>query len=482
MKTLDVHRPELDSAIDRRGFLAVAGSVVGSGIDLLAGARANAFEVPESKVGPIRRVGAEGAKYFEPWIAANPRDRSNLMIVGSRYLGEAPTRATEWMEPAAWFTVNGGATWSTGELEGIDRLRGGRAFFADSYATYAPDGTAFCVFTGSPEGDRMDLWVYRSDDCGRHWRGPTKMTSSPTRRGLLDYPRLAADLNRGKPRVFVAVAVNGNEPILDKLKRSGYGCAILRSDDGARTFSVVNFLAPTTLQHDPIDSPLVLPDGRLLVGFADYPAHPSEKGPRGHVTHGRTYATVSRDGGLTFSTPVPICDTLVQDGFVVLAADHSDSPRRGRIYAVRHSRTSRPPGLGVLTSDDGAVWTPPASVPNLRAGPIPHAAVAVSSRGVLGLAWIQGEPGEEVRPDDPAWASHEHPWDLYFTASVDGGSTFLAPRLITSSRTDPKVSSRPYGTDYISVASSADGVFHVVWIDTRNGKREIQTARIGVSA
>src|SRR5262249_45659353 len=172
-----------------------------------------------------------------------------------------------------------------------------------------------------------------------------------------------------------------------------------------------------TLHHDPIDSPLVLPDGRLLIGFTDYPAEPSDKRSRGRITHGRSYTAVSRDGGTTFSTPAPICDTLVQDGFVVLAADRSNSPRRGRIYAVRHSRTSRPPGLAVQTSEDGTIWTAPASVPNLRPGPIPHAAVAVSSRGVLGLAWIQGNAGEEVRIFDAEWTSQEHPWDLYFTAS-----------------------------------------------------------------
>src|SRR5262249_17999086 len=151
---------------------------------------------------------------------------------------------------------------------------------------------------------------------------------------------LAADLYGGKPRVFVAAAVDGNQPIFGNSKKSGYGCVVLRSDDGARTFSVANFLAPTTLHHDPIDSPLVLPDGRLLIGFTDYPAEPSDKRSRGRITHGRSYTAVSRDGGTTFSTPAPICDTLVQDGFVVLAADRSNSPRRGRIYAVRHSRTS----------------------------------------------------------------------------------------------------------------------------------------------
>ena len=45
--------------------------------------------------------------------------------------------------------------------------------------------------------------------------------------------------------------------------------------------------------------------------------------------------------------------------------------------------------------------------------------------------------------------------------------------------TDPKLASRSYGTDYIALAAAADGSFHPVWIDTRDGRRSIQTARIG---
>jgi hypothetical protein len=421
-------------------------------------------------------VGLDGAKHVEPWIAANPLDGTNLVVVGSHFLGEAATPSTFRMEPAAWFSMDGGATWSAGELEGATGLRGERSYFVDAFATYAPDGTAFCVFIGSPQGNRPDLWIYRSDDRGRHWRGPTTLT------GGLDYPRLAADLHDGKPRVFVAVAVSGKSPIFGESKRAGYGCAVLRSDDGARTFSVVNFLAPTTLDHDPIDSPVVLSDGRLLVGFADYPSGPSVEQPRQHLTHTRVYTASSRDGGATFSTPAPVCDTWRREGFVVIAADRSDGPRRGRVYAVTYSRSSRPPGLQLQTSDDGVVWSPPVAVPGLREGPIPLAAVAVSPRGVLGLAWIQGKPEDPVRTDDKAWTAREHDWDLYFAASSDGGAAFTAPSQLAVSRTDAKLPRWPHGGDYLSLASSSDGDFHPLWVDTRNGKGEIQTAKIGIQA
>lgn len=105
-------------------------------------------------------------------------------------------------------------------------------------------------------------------------------------------------------------------------------------------------------------------------------------------------------------------------------------------------------------------------------------------QGVLGLAWIQGKPGDPVRPDDKVWTAREHAWDLYFTASSDGGTTLAAPvpLLETSARTDPKLTRWPHGTDYISLSASPEGAFHPLWVDTRDSMGQIQTARIEVRA
>jgi len=98
------------------------------------------------------------------------------------------------------------------------------SYFGDAYAAYGPDGTAFCAFNGGPKGDRLDLWILRSDNGGRRWLGPTVLSNR-----VLDYARLAVDVVSDKPRVFVAVATYGDQPIFAKSRRSGYGCAILRS-------------------------------------------------------------------------------------------------------------------------------------------------------------------------------------------------------------------------------------------------------------
>jgi hypothetical protein len=291
------------------------------------------------------------------------------MIVGSHDLSEATDLDRFHMEPVAWFSFDGGSSWSSGELAvTADRPREW-ALFTDGYATYAPGGTPFCVFLGSPEGNRHDLWIYRADDGGRRWRGPTRVP------GFLDFPRLATDLHDGQPRLFVAANGPEDGQFFGEAKKPGYGCVVLRSDDGARSVSAVNLLAPTTLLHTPINSPSILPDGRLLIGFVDFPDMPAEKRPQAHVTHGRIYTASSRDGGATFSLPVPIRDARLLDGyadeFVAIAVDGSDGPRKGRLYVLTYNQSAHPPGLQLQTSQNAVDWTLPAPVPGLRAGPTP---------------------------------------------------------------------------------------------------------------
>src|SRR5262249_41467643 len=173
-----------DFRTDRRGFLTAG--LLGTGVlGRLAWGRVATDRAPEIRVGPICRVGAEGAKHIEPWIAANPRDASNLVVVGARDVGDRHYYS------GAWFTGDGGATGPAGELPGMAAFREKPSFFVDSYATFAPDGTAFCVVLGGPGDVKGDLWVYRSDDGGRRWQGPTVLA------GPFDYPRLVADMDGG---------------------------------------------------------------------------------------------------------------------------------------------------------------------------------------------------------------------------------------------------------------------------------------------
>src|SRR5262249_61838312 len=98
------------------------------------------------------------------------------------------------------------------------------------------------------------------------------------------------------------------------------------------------------------------------------------------------------------------------------------------------------------------------------------------------VAWIQGEPGSEDRKGRPN-APGDAAWDLYVTASLDGGDSFATPVPVLgqSYRTDTKHTPRwPYGTDYLSMATPPDGSFHLLWIDSRGGRGAMESARIDV--
>src|SRR5438309_257719 len=101
--------------IQRRTFLAT-GCLLGMGAQWLAGpgrAQGRAPTTPSIRVGPIQRVGAEGVKYIEPWLSANPRDAKNLIVAGSVYVGPAPNRDGRTTGEVR-YTIDGGETWSVG--------------------------------------------------------------------------------------------------------------------------------------------------------------------------------------------------------------------------------------------------------------------------------------------------------------------------------------------------------------------------------
>ena len=70
-------------------------------------------------------------------------------------------------------------------------------------------------------------------------------------------------------------------------------------------------------------------------------------------------------------------------------------------------------------------------------------------------------------------------YDLFFTASLDGGATFSAPVRITSqsSKPLPKHASRFWpGADYMFSSAASDGTFHLLWPDARTGIFQLYTS------
>jgi hypothetical protein len=166
---------------------------------------------------------------------------------------------------------------------------------------------------------------------------------------------------------------------------------------------------------------------------------------------------------------------MIPDG-LEMAVDLSNSRFRGRIYAAWNGERggSRNMTIG-YSADAGKRWLKSAFFRAENGGPAFFPTLAVSPDGALGVSWLQHEKGE----------GKSHCYRIYFAASIDGGETFTPPHLVSETVSCPGSESNretidrwSRGGDYMGLAAAADGSFHPVWIDARDGAFQVYSARI----
>jgi hypothetical protein len=321
-------------------------------------------------------------------------------------------------------------------------------------------------------GRKSPLAVYRSADAGGTWSGPVRVPA--TGRGV-DRPVLSVLPGS----VLVAFGQSSPAP---GLRHRSYGAAVARSGDGGRAFSV-----PVPVRHDdlaqqPFDA-AVLSTGAYVLFFMDYNTRNEEP-----LAHRRTWAARSVDGGRTFSTPVLVFEQRGREMPWAVAVDRS-SRHRDRLYVAVDGSWQRraeggpaPPGKGLflLISDDGGEsWRTAGTVTDAPSGANAETpAIAVDREGTVGVAWY------DTRRDPRGEC-----YDLYFSASLDGGATFLPNVRVTPEPSCPQASPQQYGVaqrwsfggDYSGLAAGADGRFHVLWADSRSGVYRLWTADVRVA-
>jgi len=424
--------------------------------------------------------------HYEMTLAADPRD-------GRHLLGMSITRAGRERGSAcrAFASFDGGWTWSTSDLPGqLDR--GG----IDPQVAFDAEGTAYAVVLGgaatpAANGRRDALLVFRSSDGGRSWSEPVAVGTGETH----DAPGLEVDTTGGPFHGRIYISTNYGEETL----RNG----LLRSADGGRTFA-----GPVELpgggegvlcMNEPL---LVLRDGTLLSPLTCIDDVPASYAVTGRRTQ-RLGVTTSRDGGVTFS-PLAWTGVRMEEDQASLWEIHAfrfaldrGSPRfRDRLYAVWGDYREGAPRIWIATSADGGKsWTEGHPVdpqaPNGTRQGMP--AIAVDTDGIVGVLWF-----------DTRYASATG-YDAVFSASLDGGATFLPPVRVSSASTPydgagnsdavpnsvpGKESTRmfvsivgnrwPQGGDYIGLAASG-GAFHPFWPDGRSGTFQIRSARVEVA-
>jgi hypothetical protein len=401
--------------------------------------------------GPNLRASANLREGFrnESWIAASLKS-PNLLIGVSQTAPSEESRGMPGRACATMVSRNGGQTWREAVLP-----KAGPGDF-DPMVVAGPDGQMYVMYVliGRPPevadadpasrlGRRREgvIKVWATADEGRTWKGPTEI-ACPLQP---DHPRMAVDLSDGPHRGRIYVAWN---EVTDTIVDQRYHIFLHYSDDNGQSFS-----DPVLLEVDHggklvTTEPVVLSDGTLLVTYYQYfwplAGRNNEAQP--------LYVIRSTDGAKTFEKPQKIASVgssafrhLRRDfntafTLPIIAADTSPgSPFRDRIYVVWDDTTAGESNIWLIWSaDKGRTWSAPARVndnPRATNGPVDFRMTPVvhtNRDGVVGIAWYD-------RRDDPA----RRCWKQYFTASLDGGATFLPNMPVSTAPSCPSPSAQP---------------------------------------
>jgi len=435
---------------------------------LIAAAPASAQTPPAPpliQVGRNTRVSADSFSrpLVEPHIAVSPRNPDHLVV--ATIVSKAVAVSGDDGYCAVFTTFDGGRSWSA---HAFAQALG----CADPWVAIGLNGWAYAVVLGTREdqsGRGNGLFFFRSEDGGRTWAH--EATFFP---GSHDRPAVSVDATAGRlgGRVYVVSGVL--RQMAGKLRPSVF---VARSSDRGRTFEEPVHVVPSNLNLNS-NNGVVLSDGTLVIPYTEFQRNIDGFTQGGLLEWRQTWVVTSVDGGERFSVPLFVSQTC-GPGHKTLAVDGSAGRFRDRLYFV----CSTPERNGTylyFSGDGGERWSDAVRVDrqteanDQRRNP----AVAVNREGVVGVAWYD-------RRDDPA-RQCQH---MYFSASLDGGATFLPEVRVTDAPSCPHTPRNgaaaerwPMGSDYGALVAGPDGLFHVLWADSRGGIYQLWTTTLRVPA
>ncbi len=472
--------------------------------------------------------------HWEVQIAADPTDTKRLiacsiMFGDDRIDDEQTYRRPYPMNIVVYTSLDGGQNWRpTYELDE-------HQYHVDPTCAFGPDGSAYFMSFG---GDIYDLvsWSFReyeskgSEKFFKEFiRPPKTFFRMPMYRSTdgaktwievgvedtADREYITVDDTAGKyrGRVYVHGVATGSSGIgvtgIDGARITGL--AIFRSIDRGQTYKSVKLADEGTQYVIGNGNGVVISDGTFATIFGDlldqkmsgmrelHPAAPNAK----------LKFISSDDGGETFGKATIISDWYYRHngtlmGMPSLAVDRTEGSFHDRLYAAWVDVRSGRGEIRFARSDDkGKTWLPSFVIsdnwPRDDRGETPDAfmpALAVNRNGVLGVMWYD-------RRDHP----DELGYDVRFSASLDGGESFLPSVLVSTGGGSAiqmketlllgpllalaKADGRAHagfawptsdnGGDTAGLACDLDGVFHSLWIDRRSGVQQVSTTRVTVN-
>jgi hypothetical protein len=412
----------------------------------------------------------------EPSIAADPLEPGTLI---------AADESGSFNGVDLYVSNDGGYNWrpSALPLSGVSPL-------GDVQVAAGPRALYF-AFLGQQKGyERGGIQFFTSTDHGNTFGHTAFVHASHS----YDHEQLTVDTgdNRYRGRIMMSALYS----VKDKPQVNA--CGLLWSDDGRVFYGPVRVVTGWCFNSKPV----ALADGRILFPYIYIKKFGDSVA--------KVEVAISRDGGRSFGAPhvIGTYTALTAAGLTARLhsgeADFDGDPvpqyaAHGEdVYAVWSDLAQGTSRLLFARSSDGGVrWTSPRTIvaPGDVADAQYQASINVNAQGTLALAFLRADAATKTVTE-------------MFTASTDGGQTFLQPVAVqsTPARLDAMQSSGyaaaaehvqgqifvgfsspgsrfTSGGDYVGMAADGNGAFHPIWVDARSGTDQVwtATARIGAA-
>jgi hypothetical protein len=390
------------------------------------------------QIGEDRLLSVDGPALplAESHLSGNPSNPSQLLVGVIQLDSPDGNKRT----CVAWASLDGGQRW----VRHAFPVQG----CGDPWGVILPDGSAIMVMLGGMKDRQDNLFLFRSPDTGRTWSEPLGLGAHH------DHPMVIAQGNQ----LYVVSA----EGVRNSADQHRSAVSVTHSQDAGKTFGQPSRVTASNLGYE-AEGPTLLSDGTLMVAFHDHNRQGSSK----RLARPRIWLLRSGDQGRTFSEPLLISESCEgYGGWPSMAADSND-----RLFWV--CVTDHFNGVLVQRSDDrGESWTEPLRL-NHRDNADSHTpSITVNKDGVIAVSWYERQ---------------DKCLDIYFTASLDSGQSFLPEVKVSNATSCPDVPQNKgafalfdAGGDYSGLAATSDGLFHVVWSDARSGIYQLRTATVNV--
>lgn len=387
---------------------------------------------------------APGTVQNEVRITQNPANTSNLVVAyndnvgsGSSPLGVSSSSDT-------------GQTWNNTQLSiPLDPMFGTQlSVIFDPYIDADSQGNVYAgyIATDGSLGGPSGLYIERSQNGGASWSGPTTISFDTAATGPVDpfyrfndRPDMTVD---GSDNLYVVWIkdVGVGQPTSDIYfaKSPPPGPPSLGNPTGLDFTGGPGSVAPQTVNDMPngvdrANAPdvAVASDGTVYVAWIDVDVtNPAPK-------PGTLLIDRSFDGGATFgadstaqaisalgnhlSTGTGVADDARSGSYPAIAVDPANSQTVYMVYAADPAGPDEADIFFTKSTDGGLIWSVPMSVnDDLTTTDQFHPAIAVKPNGTIDVAWY-----------DKRNSANDDAWDVYFTNSTDGGTTFSANVRIT---------------------------------------------------